>query len=137
MAAVHPILQRLDAQQLGLLVEHQGELRFASDRQGFVPLRFACFHHPTLLDGADVAVPTVGLAAAYLLILAKAGRVYARTMTQAAHAALSDEGIEHSAAQIVKKLPQKLDETAGLDARAAQSVSAQAFVEDLRRYTQQ
>ncbi len=132
--AVPPIMQRLGEQKLDLLVEIGDFLRYASDRQGLGPLRDAAFQHPDLLDGADVALKVVGLAAAYFLIFGKAGRVYAGTMTTAARAAFREEGIEHEAHTVTKKLPEKLGEpTLELDALSKEAVTPLAFIELIKR----
>lgn len=126
------IVQRLLEQGLGLLVESEGRLTFASDRRGMAPLKTAVFEHPDLLDGSDVALREVGLAAAYLLIYAKAGRVYSQVMTREARAALADEGIEHRSDSFVKKLSSPVPPTGTLDAQAQEAVTPQAFVEAFR-----
>lgn len=128
-----PILARLTAGKLTLLVESRGELALASDRPGVGILRAAVAEHPALFDGADVALPAVGLATAYLLVHGKVGRVYTPLLTHEARKALDEEGIEHTAGQTVKKLPeapQALHEP--FDARARQAVTPLAFVEDPR-----
>lgn len=105
-------------------------------------LRTATFNHPELMDGADVAIPAVGLAVAYLLIISKVGRVYTRVMTHAAKAALAEEGIEFSAASTVKKLPDKILSGASplsmgaLERRARSSITPQAFLDELKRIRQ-
>jgi hypothetical protein len=132
--ATEPILDRLARGKLRLLVESNGQLVMASDRPGLAPLRDAVFEHTTLLDGADIALPAVGIAAALLLIHAKAGRVYTPVLTNEARKALDSEGIEHNAAQVQKKLPDDL--AAGMDsfdAIARESLTPLAFVEELRR----
>lgn len=132
--ATDPILERLTRGKLRLLVESGGQLAMASDRPGLDPLRDAVFEHAPLLDGADIAMPAVGIAAALLLIHAKAGRVYTGVITHEARKALDNEGIEHHAGQAVKKLA---DEHATAfevtDARAREAVTPLAFVEELRR----
>ena len=134
MAAVDAMLERLGTQDLSMLVEVDGTLLFASDREGLAPLKETAFKQPHLLDGSDVILPAVGLAAAYLLIYAKVGRVYARTMTHKARAAFNEEGIEHGARGFAKTLPTKYAEmSADLDARAKKAISPAAFVEELRR----
>ncbi len=131
--AQDPIIERLAQQQLTLLVEQEGKLIFASDRPGLAALRDALFFHPELLDGSEVALPGVGLAAAYLLILGKAGEVHAQALSREAKDALAEEGIEHRGS-VVKKLPQASAEPmATLDARAREAVTPQAFVDDLKR----
>lgn len=134
--ATDPILERLTRGKLQLLVESDGQLALASDRPGLAPLRDAVFEHGSLLDGADVAMPAVGIAAALLLIHAKAGRVYAGVMTQEARKALDGEGIEHHEGQLVKKLADEhLAAFEAFDARAREAVTPLAFVEELRRQT--
>jgi hypothetical protein len=133
-ATTEPILERLAQGKLRLLVENNGQLVLASDRPGLGPLRDAIFEHASLLDGADVALSAVGLAAALLLIHAKAGRIYTTAMTQEARKALDGEGIEHHAAAIGKKLPEEHAEAhEPFDARAREALTPLAFVEDLRR----
>lgn len=132
--ATESILDRLSRGKLRLLVESNGQLVMASDRPGLAPLRDAVFEHTTLLDGADIALPGVGIAAALLLIHAKAGRVYTPVLTTEARKALDSEGIEHNAAQVQKKLPDEL--AAGMDsfdAIAREALTPLAFVEELRR----
>lgn len=130
--ALDPILERLEAGRLKVLVEDRGELVLASDRPGLAALRDTFVDHPELLDGADVALPTVGLAPAYLLIASKVGRVFARAMTQEARRALEEEGIEHAAGELVKKLTvAEYDVT--LDDQARAAVTPHAFAEELRR----
>ncbi|MBX3467658.1 MAG: DUF1893 domain-containing protein [Planctomycetes bacterium] len=133
--ATDPILERLTRGKLRLLVEGDGgQLRLASDRPGLGPLRDAVFAHPGLLDGADVAMPAVGVAAALLLIHAKAGRVHARVLSHDARKALDAEGIEHQAEQVQKKLPEEhLAELEPLEGRAREALTPLAFVEELRR----
>ena len=133
-SATEPILDRLHQGHLRLLVESNGQLVLASDRPGLAPLRDAVFEHAGLLDGADVALSAVGIAAALLLIHTKAGRVFTLAMTQEARKALDNEGIEHHAGLVAKKLPE--DEAAvhdAFDARAREALTPLAFVEDLRR----
>lgn len=128
-----PILARLTAGTLTLLVESRGELALASDRPGIRVLRAAVAEHPALFDGADVALPAVGLAAAYLLVHGKVGRVYTPVVTNEARKALDEEGIEHAAGQAVKKLPEALLALhEPFDARAREAVTPLAFVEDPR-----
>jgi hypothetical protein len=132
--ATEPILDRLARGKQHLLVESNGALQLASDRPGLAPLRDAVFDHPTLLDGADVAMPAVGIAAALLLIHAKAGRIYTPAMTQEARKALEAEGIEHHVGTLSKKLPEgALEAHEPFDARAREALTPLAFVEDLRR----
>lgn len=132
--AEDPILERLTRGKLRLLVESGGQLVIASDRTGLAPLRDAVFEHAPLLDGADIAMPAVGIAAAQLLIHAKAGRVYAGVLTQEARKVLDGEGIEHHAGQVVKKLGDDLAAAFdAVDARAREAVTPLAFVEELRR----
>lgn len=134
MAETPPILARLRSGGLTLLVESAGAPTFLSDRPGFAPLRGLLFEHPNLLDGADVAMPAVGLAAAYVLLHAKVGRLYVQHLSQEARKAFEEEGIEHHALNVAKKLP---DDAAAvhepLDARAREAVTPLAFVEELRR----
>ncbi len=132
--ATDPILDRMTKGKLRLLVESDGQLAIASDRAGLAPLRDAVFEHASLLDGADVAMPAVGIAAVLLLIHAKAGRVYTNVITHEARKALDGEGIEHHAGQAVKKLADEAGaEFEAVDARAREAVTPLAFVEELRR----
>ena len=134
MAETPPILARLRSGELTLLVESGGAPTYMSDRPGFAPLRVLLFEHSTLLDGADVAMPAVGLAAAYILMHSKVGRLFVQHISQEARRALEEEGIEHHAASVAKKLPE--DAAAvhePLDARAREAVTPLAFVEELRR----
>lgn len=134
MAETPPILARLRSGELTLLVESGGAPTFMSDRPGFAPLRGLLFEHPNLLDGADVAMPAVGLAAAYLLMHAKVGRLYVQHLSQEARKALEEEGIEHHAHSVAKKLPEEAATVhEPLDARAREAVTPLAFVEELRR----
>ena len=129
-----PILDRLEQQHLTVLIEVDGQLGFATDREGLRPLFDVTVEHPELVDGADAALPAVGLGAAYLLIVAKVGRVFTGLLTHEARAALDEEGIEHEAEKTVKKLPEPYQTRfSALDERARQAVTAQAFAEDLRR----
>jgi hypothetical protein len=126
------ILDRLTAQGLTILVESRGRLAFASDGRGLDPLKQVVAHRPELLDGADVALPAVGLGVGYLLIGLKVGRVFARLMTHEAHKAFEAEGIEHAAGERVKRLPP--EEAAGLlDDRARAAPTMLAFVEELKQ----
>lgn len=132
--AVDPIVTRMERQRLNMLVENEGKLLFASDRPGIEALRTTHFSQPELLDGSDVAVPVVNLAAAYLLILSNAGRVFCRIMSQEARAALDEVGIEHKSGTYTKRMPEKFRApSASLDARAREAVTPQAFAEDLKR----
>lgn len=134
MAPSPGILKRLTGQKLQLLVENGDRLLFASDRPAFRALWTVAFERPQLLDGADVALPAVGLAAAYLLIYGKVGRVFTHAMTREARAALRELGIEHSAKSLCRKLPPDLVESAeGYEALAREAVTPLAFVEQLRR----
>ncbi|MCO5171643.1 MAG: DUF1893 domain-containing protein [Planctomycetes bacterium] len=135
--ATDPILERLSRGKLRLLVEADGQLRLASDRRGLGPLRDAVFEHPALLDGAEVALPAVGMAAALLLIHAKVGRVHAGVLTHEARKALDGEGIEHLAEQVQKKLPEEHQaELEAFEGRAREALTPLAFVEELRRQTE-
>lgn len=128
------ILKRLMDENLSLLVERSGELWFASDRPGLAGLRDTCFFRPEVLDGAEVALPAVGLAAAYLLVLGKVGRIATHVASRDAKAALAEEGIELDAERVVKNLPAPYAEAHDrLDQRASRAVSPHAFVEDLKR----
>lgn len=134
MAETPPILARLRSGELTLLVESGGAPTFMSDRPGFAPLRGLLFEHPTLLDGADVAMPAAGLAAAYVLVHSKVGRVFVQHLTQEARKAFEEEGIEHHAASVAKKLPEEAAAVhEPLDARAREAVTPLALVEELRR----
>ncbi len=132
--AITRIIKRMEAQKLLLLVESEEQTVYASDREGLHPLRDAAFTHPELLDGSDVAMPVIGLAAAYLLIYGKVGRVYAETMTTAARAAFREEGIEHEALTFTKKLNQKDGAaTAEYEALSLEAITPLAFIEALNR----
>ena len=126
------LLSRLKKEKLLVLVTRDGELLFASDRPGLKPLREMVFGEDDLLDGADAALPTVGLAAAYLLIHGKVGRVYTKVMTYEARRAFDDMGIEYDADTHSRKLPAD-EPIASHDATAKDAVSWQAFVEDFKR----
>lgn len=126
------VLTRMRDEQLTLRVERDGVLVAASDRPGLKPLQGMSFHRPDLLDGSDVALPSLGLAAAYLLIYAKVGRAFAGSMTKEARSLFREEGIEFVADSFVRKLPS--DEPLGqFDGMAKQSVTLLAFVEELKR----
>lgn len=131
MASVDPILDRLGRQGLQILVENRGKLAFASDRTGPAPLRHLGLHRPELLDGADVALPAVGLGAAYLLIAAKVGRVFSKVMTHEAHKVFEAEGIEHGSKEKVKRLAAE-EPLGALDERARAAATMLAFVEELK-----
>jgi hypothetical protein len=130
--AQRALVDRLRKEKLTLLVEGGGELLFASDRLGLKPLRELVFEHPHLLDGADAALPTVGLAAAYLLIHAKVGRVFTKVMTYEARRAFDDVGIEYQAGSHARKLASD-DPSASHDPQAKDAVTWQAFVEEFKR----
>jgi len=125
-------LARLKKDKLTVLVTRDEELLFASDRPGLKPLRELVFLEDGLLDGADAALPTVGLAASYLLIHGKVGRVFTRAMTYEARRAFDDIGIEYEAESHVRKLDPD-EPIASRDAMARDAVSWQAFVEDFKR----
>lgn len=126
------VLTRLRDEQLTLRVERDGVLVAASDRQGLKPLQEMSFRRSDLLDGSDVALPALGLGAAYLLIFGKVGRVFAGSMTQSARTLFREEGIEFSADSYVRKLP--ADEAIGaFDSMAKKAVTLLAFVEELKR----
>ena len=128
------ILERLEQGGLGLLVEQGGRLRFASDRAGLDALRDATLDHASLLDGADLALDVLGMAGASLAILANAGRVYARTYTYEARDALAEEGIEVEGGRAVRTLSKSLAAPmADLDCLARESVTPEAFLDELKR----
>lgn len=148
---VDPILDRLATLGLTVLVEQKNRgvvpggaspnlmrtsagtsLGFASDRTGLDPLRHLALGRPDILDGADVALPSVGLGVAYLLVGAKVGRVYARVMTHEAHKAFEAEGIEHASHERVKRLAAD-DALGALDERARDAPTMLAFIEELRQ----
>lgn len=125
-------LGRLKKDKLTLLVVRHDELVFASDRPGLKPMRELVFAEDEILDGGDAALPTVGLAAAYLLIHGKVGRVYTWTMSYEARRALDDIGIEYDAETFTRKLDAD-EPIASHDALAREAVSWQAFVEEIKR----
>lgn len=134
---VDPILDRLATLGLTVLVERRprgvaAQLGFASDRRGLDPLKQLALGRPDILDGSDVALPSVGLGVAYLLVGAKVGRVFSRVMTHEAHKAFEAEGIEHAAHERVKRLPAD-DPLGALDERARAAPTMLAFVEELRQ----
>ncbi|MEZ6188747.1 MAG: DUF1893 domain-containing protein [Planctomycetota bacterium] len=126
------VLTRLRDEKLTIRVERDGVIVAASDRPGLKPLQELSFQRPDLLDGSDAALPIVGLAAAYLLIYGKVGRVFAETMTKDARNLFREEGIEFAADAFVRKLPP--DESLGeWDPVAKRAVTLLAFVEELKR----
>lgn len=127
-----PLLERLIESDLTLLVEAEDDVLCASDRPGLQALRDFALQHTDLLDGSDVALPDVGLAAAYLLLHAKVGRVWAGVISDEAKQLLSEEGIEFEAGK-TRRTDSKDPVLAELDALARDAVSQSAFVEDLRR----
>lgn len=132
MAEAQTIMDRLVGQRLAILVESRGRLAFASDRRGLEPFRQLVRQRPELLDGADVAIPAVGLGVAFLLIGLKVGRVFSRTITHEAHKAFDAEGIEHHAQERLKRLPAD-EPLGGLDERARTAPTMLAFVEELKQ----
>lgn len=132
--AVDPLLEKMEAEGLNLLVEAGGELIFASDGEAIEALRTVSFQNPELLDGGDVALPAVDLAAAYFLILGNAGRVFSRVMSQRARSVLVEEGIEYKTASCVKALPERFARPmADYDRRARSAITPQAFLVELKR----
>jgi hypothetical protein len=132
--ALDPLVQKMEAEGLNLLVETAGELVFASDGEAIEALRTVTFETPELLDGGDVALPAVDLAAAYFLILGNAGRVLSRVMSQRARSALVEEGIEYKTGSCVKALPERYSAPmTDYDRRARSAITPQAFLVELKR----
>ncbi|MBL4847980.1 MAG: DUF1893 domain-containing protein [Planctomycetes bacterium] len=132
--ALDPLVQKMEAEELKLLVETAGELVFASDGEAIEALRTVTFESPDLIDGGDVALPAVDLAAAYFLILGNVGRVLTRVISQRARRVLDEEGIEYQAASSVKSLPERYAAPmAEYDRRARSAVTPQAFLVELKR----
>lgn len=126
------VLTRMREEQLTLRVERDGVLVAASDRIGLKPLQDMSFQRSDLLDGSDVALPALGLAAAYLLIYGKVGRAFAHTMTKEARNLFREEGIEFAADSFVRKLPAG-EPLGASDPMAKKAVTLLAFVEELKR----
>ena len=132
--ALDPLVQKMEAAGLNILVEAGGELVFASDGEAIAALRDLAFQSPELLDGGDVALPAVDLAVAYFLILGNAGRVLSRVMSQRARSVLVEEGIEYKTASCVKSLPERFAKPmADYDRRARSAITPQAFLVELKR----
>lgn len=132
--ATDPLLDRLEAKGLNLLVERGGELIFASDRPALEALRSVIFTQPDLLLDAEAALPATGLAAAYLLILARVARVTTRVITHDAKAVLAEEGIEQTSTSSGKALPERFALAATeYERRALAAITPQAFLEELKR----
>jgi hypothetical protein len=127
------MLERLRVGGLTLLVEREGHLVHASDRTGLEPLYDGIIEHPELFEGADVADRVVGLAAAYLLVYARVGRVAAPTMAKDAERAFTDAGIAFHAQSKVKELEDPpVGDLVGFEQLARDSVTPATFVEALR-----
>lgn len=132
--AVDPLVLKMEAEGLNLLVEGGGELVFASDGEAIEALRTISFQDPELLDACEVALPAVGLGAAYFLILGNVQRVACRVMSQRARAALTEEGIEYKTGSCVKALPERYARPmADYDRRARSAITAQAYLVELKR----
>lgn len=128
-----PILDRLRDQNLTLLVERGGRLVFASDRRGMRTLYYAVVEHLDLFEGADVADRVVGLASAYVLLHARAARVFATVMSHDARRALRESGIPHEAQTFVKQVVDAPHDAAvPMEAIAREAGSPGRFVEELR-----
>jgi hypothetical protein len=130
---VDKMLERLHAGGLTLLVEREGRLVHASDRGGLKPLYEGIIEHPQLFEGAEVADRVVGLAAAYLLVYARAARVATPVMTRDAERALGEAGIPFVAQSRVKHIEDlPLPDGVGMEELARDSVTPATFVEALR-----
>lgn len=132
--ASDPFLDRLEGQGLNLLAESRGDLVFASDRPTLEALRTVIFTQPDLLLDCEAALPAVGLAAAYLLVLGRVARVSTRVLTHDAKAVLAEEGIAVSATSTAKSLPERYAAAAAeYERRALAAITPQAFLEELKR----
>jgi len=133
--AVDPLVLKMEAEGLNLLVEgDEAELIFASDGEAIEALRTVSFQSPELMEGCEVALPAVGLGAAYFLILGNVARVVSRVMSQRARAALVEEGIEYKTASCVKALPERYARPmADYDRRARSAITPQAYLVELKR----
>ncbi len=127
------MLERLRLGGLTLLVEREGRLVHASDRGGLKPLYEGIIEHPQLFDGAEVADRVVGLAAAYLLIHARVGRLSTPLITKDAEKALNEAGISFSSTSRIKQLQDvAFPDGVGMEQLARDSVSPATFVDSLR-----
>jgi hypothetical protein len=127
------MLERMRLGGLTLLVERDGRLVHASDRGGLRPLYEGIIEHPQLFEGAEVADRVVGLAAAYLLIHARVGRLSTPLITKDAEKAFNEAGISFSATSRVKQLQDvALPDGTGMEQLARDAVSPATFVESLR-----
>ena len=127
------MLERLRLGGLTLLVEREGRLVHASDRGGLRPLYEGIIEHPQLFDGAEVADRVVGLAAAYLLIHARVGRLSTPLITKDAEKALNEAGISFSSTSRIKQLQDvAFPDGMGMEQLARDSVSPATFVDSLR-----
>ncbi|MBI3726469.1 DUF1893 domain-containing protein [bacterium] len=127
------MLDRLKAGGLTLLVERGGRLVFASDREGLRPLFQSILTNPEIFDGAIVADKVVGLAAAFLLIHAKAAKVVSGVISKEAEKALDEAGIEHESHQKVKRLKGGAAETLEWEQLARKTGTPARFVDGLRQ----
>jgi hypothetical protein len=132
----YPILDRLRGGELTLLVERGGRLIFASDRPGIKSLYRAVHEHLELFEGSDVADKVVGIAAAYLLVYARVGRVYAQVCGKDAQRVLKEAGIQVETESLVKQIDDDPREPYPMEALAREAGGPARFVEELRaRFT--
>ena len=128
-----PMLARLRAEACTLLVEREGRVMFASDRRGLRPLWRAVTEHQDVVEGADVADKVIGLAAAYLLLYGRVGRVFAGIMSQDARRVLRDANVPHEAESFVKQiLDESRDEPCPMEQLAREAGEVARFVDELR-----
>jgi hypothetical protein len=126
------LLDRLRAEKLTLLVERGGKRVFASDRRGIRTLYEAVSDNLALFEGSEVADKVVGLAAAYILVYARAGKISATLMSQEARRFLKDSNVPHDADSFVKALDEQPHEAVPAETIARASQSPSTFVEELR-----
>src|SRR5262245_23244224 len=126
------LLDRLRAEKLTLLVERGGKRVFASDRRGIRTLYEAVSENLALFEGSDVADKVVGLAAAYILVYARVGKISAALMSQEARRFLKEAGVAHEADSFVKALEEQPHDPVPAESIARASQSPSTFVEELR-----
>jgi len=103
------LLRRLDEEGLSLIIMADGKTVFSSNKDGMVPLLEAIDKiGASRLSGSVVVVDKiVGKAAALLICVFKAQKVYTKMMSVKAIKMLDDNSIEYSAGKIIPEILNK------------------------------